>query len=54
MAEEFVPIPVSQDEFVPMPVEESDQTVLGSVARGVGAGVVDIVQGVGERWGHRS
>jgi len=27
---------------------ESDQTVLGSVARGVGAGVVDIVQGVGE------
>jgi len=48
MAEEFVPIPVSQDEFVPMPVEESDQTVLGSVARGVGAGVVDIVQGVGE------
>ena len=50
MAEEFVPIPVSQveDEFVPIPVEESDQTVLGSIARGAGAGVVDIVQGVGE------
>ena len=28
--------------------EESDQTVIGSIARGAGAGVVDIAQGIAE------
>ena len=63
MAEEFVPILADQEEgefvpiladqedaeFSPIPAEEeSDQTVLGSVARGVGAGLVSAVQGIGE------
>ena len=30
------------------PAEETDQTVIGSIARGAGAGLVDIVQGVAE------
>ena len=53
MAETFVPIPVEADTetFVPIPVEAeepTDQTVIGSIARGAGAGVVDIAQGIGE------
>jgi hypothetical protein len=51
----FVPVLADQEEsgFVPVPVpvvaeEESDQTVLGSVARGAGAGLVSAVQGIGE------
>ena len=55
MAEEYIPPeplgPV--DGYIPPeplgPVdEESDQTVIGSIARGAGAGVVDIFQGIGE------
>ena len=45
---EFVPVPV-EEEFVPVPVEEeSEQSVLGSVARGTGAGLVNIPQGIAE------
>jgi len=53
MAETFVPIPVEADTetFVPIPVEAeepTDQTVIGSIARGAGAGLVDIAQGISE------
>jgi len=58
MAENFVPIPVTPEEeptpFVPIPVAaeeqspETDQTVIGSIARGAGAGIFDIAQGLTE------
>ena len=59
MAEEYIP-PKSlgpvEDGYIPPkslgPVEEeqeeSDQSVIGSIARGAGAGVVDIAQGIAE------
>jgi len=51
MAEEFVPILAEPEEpaaFVPILAEESDQTVVGSIGRGAGAGIVNIAQGLSE------
>lgn len=58
MAKEFVPILANRgnNTFVPIPAnrveseteEESDQTVIGSIARGTGAGLVNIAQGISE------
>jgi hypothetical protein len=57
MAEEFKlpePLgPVETDFVLPEPIglaeeEESEQTVIGSIARGAGAGLVDIAQGISE------
>ena len=54
MAEELFGAPVDEEpELFGAPVDEepeseSEQTVLGSVARGVGAGAVSAVQGIGE------
>ena len=51
MAEEFVPILAEPEEpaaFVPILAEESDQTVVGSIGRGAGAGIVNIPQGLSE------
>jgi hypothetical protein len=46
------PEPVGFDPSKPFTVEdqeeESDQTVIGSIARGAGAGIVDIGQGISE------
>jgi len=59
MAEEYIPpkslgfvedgyIPPKSLGFVKEEQEESDQSVIGSIARGAGAGVVDIAQGIAE------